>query len=87
MLKRKAENDILSWAKSDSKKCLMIRGARQVGKTFLADKVGREQFESYISVNFLKTPRLISIFSGDLDTDTLIMNFSLLITFLIHSEN
>lgn len=77
MLKRKAENDILSWAKSDPKKCLMIRGARQVGKTFLADKVGREQFESFISVNFLKTPRLISIFSGDLDTDTLITNFSL----------
>ena len=75
MLRRKAEETLRQWADSDSRKCLMIRGARQVGKTFLADRLG-EQFNQYVRINFLETPAMAAIFSGNLDVETLLMNFS-----------
>ena len=75
MLKRKAEERLLQWADSDSRKCLMIRGARQVGKTYLAEWLGG-RFDHYVRVNFLEMPRMTAIFSGDLDVDSLLLNFS-----------
>ena len=75
MLRRKAEETLRQWADSDSRKCLMIRGARQVGKTFLADRLG-EQFNQYVRINFLETSAMAAIFSGNLDVETLLMNFS-----------
>ena len=78
MLRRKAEETLRQWADSDSRKCLMIRGARQVGKTFLADRLG-EQFNQYVRINFLETPAMAAIFSGNLDVETLLHVFRSLI--------
>ena len=35
MLKREIENTLIAWKNKQNKKCLIIRGARQVGKTFI----------------------------------------------------
>ena len=75
MLKRKIETSLIKWKKEDGKKCLMIRGARQVGKTFIVERFG-ETYPSFVEVNFLKNPAYRLIFSGDLDIDTLLLNFS-----------
>lgn len=76
MLKRTIDDELIKWAESDSGKCLMLRGARQVGKTFSSEQLGKSKFESVVSVNFLEQPELKSVFTGNLDTNSLIMNFS-----------
>lgn len=71
MLKRKIESFLLEWKAKPKKNCLLIKGARQVGKTFIVDKFGKENYKSYIRINFEQNKSLKSIFDGDLDIETL----------------
>ena len=48
MLHRKIEKTIKEHLKSDSKKILLIDGARQVGKTYIIRAVGKKLFENFI---------------------------------------
>jgi len=41
MLQRKILNDLIDWKKRKKNECLLVKGARQVGKTFIIDKFGR----------------------------------------------
>ncbi len=78
MLRRIVEQELNSFVESDVRKCLIVRGARQVGKTYSVERLAQnERVESFIYINFLKTPELKDIFAGNLDTDSLILNFSL----------
>ena len=80
MLKRSAEADLDAFLESDEKKCLVIRGARQVGKTYLVREAGRKRTGwSFIEVNFLEQPQLKDIFSGSLDIAALLLNFSVML--------
>lgn len=77
MLKRKAYSSLLDWKQNHSKKCLMIKGARQVGKTYLVREFGKNEYDSFIEINFIKNPNLKDIFSGDLDAETIYKRMSL----------
>ena len=55
MLYRKVEKKITEWIEN-SKKALLIDGARQVGKTFIIRKVLRNMGCEYVEFNLLKTP-------------------------------
>ncbi|MCQ2742386.1 MAG: ATP-binding protein [Bacilli bacterium] len=76
MLKRKAYSSLLEWKMNHFKKCLMIKGTRQVGKTFLVREFGKNEYESFIEMNFIKNPNLKEIFSGDLDVETIAKRIS-----------
>ena len=67
MLRRKAYSLLLNWKGRENKKPLMIKGARQVGKTFLVREFGKNEYESFIEMNFIKDPSLKDIFAGNLD--------------------
>lgn len=54
MLKRSLEESLLKWKTSPLRKSLIIRGARQVGKTSLVRKFGAEHFEQMIEINLEK---------------------------------
>lgn len=54
MLFRKIENVISEHLKSDSKKILLIDGARQVGKTYIIRHVGKKLFENFIEINMIE---------------------------------
>ena len=73
MLKRKIIKILEEWKKEENKQCLLVRGARQVGKTFIIEQFCKENYESYIYINFDLSPTLKDIFNGDLDANTLIM--------------
>ena len=53
MLYRKIESLIEEHLKSDSKKILLIDGARQIGKTYIINHVGKKLFENYIEINMV----------------------------------
>lgn len=47
----------------------MIKGARQVGKTFIIREFGKKEYKSFIEINFIKNPEYKSIFLGSLSSD------------------
>ena len=63
MLFRKIESLIEDHLQSDSKKILLIDGARQVGKTYIIRHVGHKLFENFIEFNMVEDsigPRLFA---------------------------
>lgn len=54
MLYRKIESLIEQHLKSESKKILLIDGARQIGKTYIINHVGQKLFENYIEINMVE---------------------------------
>ncbi|MCL2051575.1 MAG: AAA family ATPase [Lachnospiraceae bacterium] len=77
MLKRKMYDDLLLWKSRPDKKCLVVKGARQVGKTFIIELFARENYRNAITINFVQNPAYKAIFDGDLDIETLIKQISL----------
>lgn len=77
MLKRKIYDYLMDWKAREEKLCLLVKGARQVGKTFIIELFARENYKHCTIINFVKNPAYKAIFDGDLDTDTLIRQISL----------
>ncbi|MCD8195469.1 MAG: AAA family ATPase [Coprobacillus sp.] len=77
MLKRKFYDYLLNWRKTKNQECLFVKGARQVGKTFIIDYFGKTNYKSYIYINFLEHPEYKIIFSYSLDAATLYQQISL----------
>ena len=77
MLKRKIFDDLVRWKKCTDKQCLLIKGARQVGKTFIVELFAKENYKYVSTLNFEQNSTYKAIFNGDLDVDTLIKQISL----------
>ncbi len=82
MLERKIIKKFLLWKEynkenPNDKQCLLVKGARQVGKTFIIDQFCKENYKSYIYINFELMPEYKEIFDGNLDINTLINKLSL----------
>ena len=75
MLRRKITAELKKWKDDPEKKPLLIRGARQVGKTYIVREFGKG-YRSFIEINLIEHPEYKAIFSGDLDPDTLITAIS-----------
>lgn len=73
MLKRKATKQLHDWVETKNKKCLVVQGARQTGKTFVIKRFAEENYDEYIEINFKMTPSATDIFSGDLGVDGMVM--------------
>ena len=72
MLKRKVYDELLEWKrerKNGLKKCLLIKGARQVGKSYIVKAFGKAEYSSFICIDFFKQPNLKVIFKGELSAD------------------
>ena len=64
MFIRDIENELNNWSIRSDRKPLVLRGARQVGKTTVVNKLG-EQFENYLYVNLEKIhPKFLSLQPG-----------------------
>lgn len=59
--------------------CLLLQGARQVGKTYSVSEFGRAEYEHVISINFEESPAYRTIFDGSLDVDNIIAQISLVV--------
>lgn len=72
-MKRDKLNELIAWKKSTSRKPLIIRGARQVGKTWLMKEFGNTQYTQTVYINFEKNKRLYSLFVDDFDIKRVII--------------
>lgn len=71
MYRQKIE-DLKAWQKSLHRKPLIVRGARQVGKTELIKEFGRTQYRQTAYVNLDNNSRMAALFDGDFDVNRLI---------------
>jgi len=65
---RAAMEDLKIWKDKPNKKPMIIRGARQVGKTWLMKEFGKIAFQDYVYINFENNRVMKELFSSDLDT-------------------
>jgi len=61
---RSALDYLINWKQKARHKPLVIRGARQVGKSYLVSMFARQHFSDFIELNFEKDPGAVSLFSG-----------------------
>ena len=71
-MKRYAMGKLIAWKTAKKRKPLIVRGARQVGKTWLMKEFGRAYFENTAYINFDNNMRMKNLFSGDYDIPRLI---------------
>ena len=78
MFKRIIDYHLDKWKTDPFRKPLILRGARQVGKTYAVRRLGK-QFKSFIEINFEKLEGAAALFEKDLIPEKLILSLSLLI--------
>lgn len=79
MLKRKILNDLINWKNTKDKECLLVKGARQVGKTYIIEKFGKNYYDNYVYLNFFRNPNLKNIFEGSLEASEIYKKMSIYI--------
>jgi len=77
MLKRKIINELINWKNEPEKMCCMVKGARQVGKTFIIKKFAADYYENFIDINFDENESYKSIFADSLNADDIYKQISL----------
>ena len=77
MLRRKASAYLESWKNAKKGECLLIKGARQTGKTFTVREFARACYDTFIEINFESQPELRAAFDGNLDVPNLLREISL----------
>lgn len=79
VLKRKMLDTLRSWRAEKGAECLLIKGARQVGKSYIVAEFGRQDYESFISIDFIGSPDLKRVFDGPIDADSIYRQISLVV--------
>ncbi len=77
LMKRFALEKLIEWKDKQNRKPLIIRGARQVGKTWLMKEFGRTCFEEVAYVNFDNNKRLEQVFEGDINIERILLAISI----------
>lgn len=76
MLKRKIISKLNDWYNNPNKKALLLKGARQVGKTTTIREFAKSHYKNFIEINFEQTPLTKEAFAGNLDAKSIILNLS-----------
>lgn len=77
LLRRKIDDFLLEWKKNPERLPLIIKGARQIGKTASIKHFAEENYKSVISINFVEDKNYKDIFDDGFKVDTIIKNISL----------
>ena len=69
---REILEDLKEWKDNPGRKPLLLTGVRQCGKTYIIEEFARENFKSYVRINFEESEKLSSIFDYDFDVRRII---------------
>ena len=76
-LKRKIDNYLIEWKNNPDKLPLIVKGARQIGKTNAIRNFGKNNYKSFIEINFVFEPEFKSIFSGTFNVNEILKEITL----------
>ncbi len=74
---RNIYNTLKLWKNSEKRKPLLIRGVRQVGKTYLMQDFAKQEYKAFLYLNFEKDKTLDSLFKDNLDPRKIIENLEI----------
>lgn len=78
LLKRKVDDFLMDWKNNPDRKPLIIKGARQIGKTRSIEFFAHKNYANVIQINFVEQKKYKAIFDEGFEVDTIIKNISLL---------
>lgn len=78
LLKRKIDKYLTDWKNRPDKKPLIIKGARQIGKTRSVEWFAGQNYASVIEINFIEQKKYREIFNDGFEVDAILKNISLL---------
>ena len=76
-MKRLVMNALLTWKQSGRRKPLVLRGARQVGKTWILEAFGKTFPDGYVKFNFDKNPEYAQFFRSTKDVRRILQNLAM----------
>ena len=79
--------ELINWKQSKKRKPLIIRGARQVGKTWLMKEFGEKYYDKYAYINFDSNSRMEQLFTGDFEIERIIQGLKIETGINIEPEN
>ena len=77
-LKRKIDKYLIEWKNDKNRLPLILKGARQIGKTESIENFGKNNYENVVEINFVLQKQYKNIFDDGFDVDTIIRNISLI---------
>ena len=78
LLRRKVDDFLMVWKNNPDRKPLIIKGARQIGKTRSIEFFAHNNYANVIQINFVEQKKYKAIFDEGFEVDTIIKNISLL---------
>lgn len=78
IIQRKIDIFLNEWKVRTGHKPLIVKGARQIGKTFSIEAFGRKHYANMISINFVLQPKFRSIFDDGYEVDNIIKNITII---------
>lgn len=75
-LRRKLDDYLSEWKKDEHRLPLIVKGARQIGKTRSIKKFAEENYSNIIEINFVLQPEYMTIFENGFQVDTILKNIS-----------
>jgi predicted AAA+ superfamily ATPase len=85
-MNRDAFQNLIKWKDSKFRKPLVIKGTRQVGKTWLMKEFGRQYYSSVAYINFENNDRMKQLFQDDYDVDRIIFGLQIEANIQINNE-
>ena len=86
-MRRTAMEKLVAWKSSDERKPMVLKGARQVGKTWLMKEFGRNYYKSFVYFNFDEEDELKSIFETNKNPQRIIELLSMIAGEKIYPED
>ena len=77
-LRRKIDDFLIEWKQSKDKLPLIIKGARQIGKTDSIENFAKNNYKYFVEINFALRPEYKTIFDNGFDVDVIISNISMI---------
>ena len=77
-MQRQLMSELIAWKSRTNRKPLLLKGARQTGKTWLLNEFASQQYRNVIRFDFMLEPSTRSLFDGDLDPKRIISQIELL---------
>ena len=78
LLRRKVDAYLIDWKNNPDRKPLIVKGARQVGKTLSVELFANQNYKSVIKINFVEQKKYRNIFDDGFEMDAILKNISLL---------
>ena len=78
LLKRKIDQFLIDWKNNENRMPLIVKGARQIGKTESIRKFAKENYKSIIDINFILQKQYRNIFENGYEVSEIIKNISLI---------